>query len=171
MELWDLVDAERHPLGMVHERGTPIPQGCYHVTVHICVFNAESQILIQKRTDDREVFPGLWDISAAGSALTKETSREAAHRETLEEIGLDHDFTYEQAYLTVHGSSFLADWYLVDDDCDLDSLSIQKEEVAEIRWASLDEILAMKRSGKFIPYQNGFLELLASMHQKRGAHL
>ncbi|MBQ4342818.1 MAG: NUDIX domain-containing protein [Erysipelotrichaceae bacterium] len=169
MELWDLIDQTGIPLGMVHERGKPIPKGAYHLVVHICVFNDKDELLIQKRTPDRSAWPDQWDVSAAGSVLTQETSRQAAERELKEEIGLDYCFQDEQAYLTVHGKDWISDWYLIECNCDLQTLNLQKEEVAEIKWATLESISMMKKEGQFIPYHDGFLELLFQMRKKRGA--
>ncbi len=169
MELWDLIDERGNLLNQTHERGQPIPKGAYHLVVHICVFNDKNELLIQKRTWDRAVWPNLWDVSAAGSVLTLETSRQAAERELKEEISLVYSFEDERPYLTVHGQDWISDWYLIESNCNLNQLNLQKEEVAEIKWATLDSILTMKKNGEFIPYHDGFLELLFQMRKKRGA--
>ena len=94
MEQWNLYDKHRNLLPDVHIRGQKIPEGMYHLVVHVCVFNSEGKILICQRTDDREVWPSYWDVSAAGSALLNETSAQAAQRETYEETWLYHDFEH-----------------------------------------------------------------------------
>ena len=168
MEQWNLYDKQRNLLPDLHIRGNQIPEGMFHLVVHICVFNELGQMLICQRTDDREVWPSYWDVSAAGSVLINESSAQAAHRETFEEIGLNHDFEQEQVYITVHGKDWFSDWYLIDADS-TQSFTAQKEEVQDIRWASLSEIQMMKKEGIFIPYHEGFLEMIFSMKKKRGA--
>ena len=167
MEQWNLYDKHRTLLPDVHVRGDQIPQGKYHLVVHICVFNSQDQMLICQRTADREVWPSYWDISVAGSALINETSAQAAHRETLEEIGLFHDFEKEQIYFTVHGKDWFSDWYLIESD--QTEFSFQKEEVQNAQWADLSLIRQMKSEGLFIPYHDGFLEMIFAMKKKRGA--
>ena len=98
MELWDIYDIDRVRTGRVAQRGKPaseggLGEGEYHLVVHICVFNGRGQLLLQQRQKDKEGYPNLWDVSAAGSALAGENSAAAASRELREELGLVHDFT------------------------------------------------------------------------------
>ena len=44
-----------------------------------------------------------------------------------------------------------------------------KEEVAQMKWATCSDILKMKKEGTFIPYHDGFIEMIFSMRKKRGA--
>ena len=107
MELWDIYDIDRVRTGRVAQRGKPaseggLGEGEYHLVVHICVFNGRGQLLLQQRQKDKEGYPNLWDVSAAGSALAGENSAAAASRELREELGLVHDFTKERPFLTTH---------------------------------------------------------------------
>ena len=49
--------------------------GDYHRAVHVWIF-AEStqQLLLQKRADCKDSWPGLWDISSAGHVSAGDTS-------------------------------------------------------------------------------------------------
>ena len=53
-------------------------------------------------------------------------------------------------------------------DLDETKLALQKEEVSAVRWVTLEELLAMEKSGEFIPYPDGFLEFLFSMRKSFG---
>ncbi len=55
--------------------------------MHIWIVNASKGILIQKRADNKESHPGLWDISAAGHIPSGESALSAAVRECEEEVG------------------------------------------------------------------------------------
>ena len=79
MELWDIYDIDRVRTGRVAQRGKPaseggLGEGEYHLVVHICVFNGRGQLLLQQRQKDKEGYPNLWDVSAAGSALAGKTA-------------------------------------------------------------------------------------------------
>ena len=94
MELWDIYDIDRVRTGRVAQRGKPaseggLGEGEYHLVVHICVFNGHGQLLLQQRQKDKEGYPNLWDVSAAGSALAGENSAAAASRELREELGIE----------------------------------------------------------------------------------
>lgn len=53
----------------------------------VLLVNAEGDVLIQHRSDDAPVAPGLWALSGGGIE-EGETPEEAARRELLEEAGL-----------------------------------------------------------------------------------
>ena len=56
------------------------------------------------RTEEpfKRKWAGLWDLSAAGSAVSGENSRDAAERETREELGLEIDLGNARPVLTIH---------------------------------------------------------------------
>ena len=103
MELWDIYDIDRQKTGKLCQRvdGKALADQDYHLVVHICLFNPQGQLLIQRRQLDKAGYPGLWDVTAAGSALAGETSAQAAARELFEEMGIRHDFTNERPAFTV----------------------------------------------------------------------
>ena len=104
MELWDVYDIDRQKTGGLAPRhnGRPLPAGQYHLVVHICLFNQKGQMLIQQRQLDKAGYPGLWDVTAAGSALAGENSAAAAARELWEELGISHDFAKERPHYTMN---------------------------------------------------------------------
>ena len=81
MEMVDLYDENRLPLGRTAERYAPKGEGEYRVVVHICVFDSRGRLLIQQRSREKAVWPEAWDVSAAGGVDAGETSRQAAERE------------------------------------------------------------------------------------------
>jgi hypothetical protein len=86
MELWDIYDAYRHKTGRTGVRGEPVLPGDYHLVVHLIVFNAAGQMLIQQRQSCKRSCPDMWDITVGGCAVVGESSQEAAMRELREEI-------------------------------------------------------------------------------------
>ncbi len=171
MELWDLYDRDRIPTGEIHQRGTPLPQGRYHMVVHVVIFNTRGEMLIQQRQPFKEGWPNLWDITVGGSAIAGDNSRTAAERETMEEIGLRIDLSAEQPKLTIPFDVGFDDIYTLTMDVDLASLTLQESEVQAVRWASEEEVLAMLADGRFIPYHRAFIQLLFALRNSRGAHV
>ena len=78
MEMVDLYDENRLPLGRTAERYAPKGEGEYRVVVHICVFDSRGRLLIQQRSREKAVWPEAWDVSAAGGVDAGETSRQAS---------------------------------------------------------------------------------------------
>ena len=47
MEIWDLYTQDRGKTGETVCRGAKIPDGRFHLQVHVCIFNGKGQMLIQ----------------------------------------------------------------------------------------------------------------------------
>ncbi len=171
MEFWDLYDRDRIPTGEIHQRGKPLPPDRYHMVVHVVIFNSKGEMLIQQRQPFKSGWPNLWDITVGGSAIAGDTSRTAAERETLEEIGLRIDLSREQPKLTIPFDVGFDDIYTLTMDVNLSALTLQESEVQAVKWASEDEILAMLADGRFIPYHKAFIELIFALKNSRGAHV
>ena len=170
MELFDLYNADREKTGRTMVRGEPVPEGYYHLVVHVCIFNDQGQMLIQQRQPFKKGWSNLWDITMGGSAVAGESSRVAAERETREEIGLAIDLSCVRPSLTVHFEDGFDDYYILNQSPDLHSLRLQYEEVQQVRWADKEEILRMIDDGLFIPYEKSLIELLFFRRNHRSSH-
>ena len=80
MELWDIYDVDRKKTGKTMVRGEAFEQDAYHLVVHVCVFNHQNEMLIQKRQPFKKGFSGLWDVTVGGSAVQGDNSASAASR-------------------------------------------------------------------------------------------
>ena len=160
MELVDLYDENRVPLGRVAERHAKKAPGEYRMVVDVCIFNGLGQMLIQQRSPEKTIWPELWDVSIGGGVDAGETSRQGAVREVGEELGYDLDLIGLRPAVTVNFEGGFDDFFVVTRDLDLGDLRLQKEEVSDVRWATLEETLAMLENGQFIPYPPSFLRFL-----------
>ena len=86
-ELLEFVDENCNPLGIL-PRGEIHAKGAYHKSVHIFIFNSKGEIYLQKKSLDREEFPGLWSSSASGHVGPGEPLLYGAQRELREELGI-----------------------------------------------------------------------------------
>lgn len=163
MEMVDLYDEDRRPLGRTAERHEPKGPGEYRMVIHVCVFNSAGQLLIQQRSQEKTSWTGKWDVSVGGGVDAGETSRQAAEREFQEELGLPLDLGDLRPLVTVNFEGGFDDFFLLERDIPLDTLTLQKEEVAQVRWASLPEVLTLVDRGEFIAYPKSFLAFLFEM--------
>ncbi|MBQ2954708.1 MAG: NUDIX domain-containing protein [Clostridia bacterium] len=168
MELWDLYDHHMTKTGETHERGKPVPEGRYHMVVHVAIFNDQGEMLIQQRQPFKAGWPNMWDITCGGSATAGDTSQAAASRELHEELGLEVDFEGERPRLTIHFGSGFDDIYTLIWNVNVDALILQEEEVQAARWASEAEIHRMVDAGEFIPYHHSLISLLFLLSRQRG---
>ncbi len=84
-----IVDADNNPTGNATKQQA-WSEGLIHRIVRISIFDEMGRLLVQKRSDQKELFPGRWDNSAAGHVDTGETYEQAAGRELNEELGLSN---------------------------------------------------------------------------------
>jgi isopentenyldiphosphate isomerase len=167
-EIIDLYDVDRQLTGKTANRGDALEEGTYRMVVHVCIFNSNGEMLIQRRADDIVRWPSYWDVSVGGGASAGDTSRQAAQRETAEELGLHIDFSNRRPVITVNFYDGFDDFYTVEQDILIEDLNLQSEEVAEIKWASQEEVEAMIDNGSFIPYQRDLIGYLFFAREGRG---
>ena len=154
MELWDIYDIDRVRTGRVAQRGKPaseggLGEGEYHLVVHICVFNGRGQLLLQQRQKDKEGYPNLWDVSAAGSALAGEDSRTAAVRELYEETGIKVEKEELILFDHVITSRIFSDTYLLR-LAEEPKIALQSTETVDYAWLTPVELLERCREGMVI---------------------
>lgn len=112
------------------------------------------------------MWPGLWDLSAGGAALAGENSRQAAERETWEELGYALDLRGVRPALTVNFSRGFDDLYALVRDVELSRLRMQPSEVEALAWLERDQVQQKIDRGEFVPYRRALIDLLFDM---RGA--
>ncbi|MBE6963806.1 MAG: NUDIX domain-containing protein [Ruminococcaceae bacterium] len=168
MELVDLYDENRIPLGRTAERHAKKGEGEYRAVVHVAIFDEAGRLLIQRRSPEKRVWPDRWDLSVGGAVDAGETVRQAAERECLEELGYALDLTGVRPSVTVNFNGGFDDFFLVVRDVKVSSLHLQETEVSEVRWASLDDVLTMEAAGQFVGYPESFLRFLFDMHRTFG---
>lgn len=168
MELVDLYDENRVPLGLTAERYGKKAPGQYRTVVHVCVFDSTGRLLIQQRTPTKHVWPGRWDVSIGGGVDAGETSRQAAEREFREELGYPLDLTGVRPTVTVNFGAGFDDFFITIKDIPLEELTLQAEEVSQVRWVTLEELYALVDEGSFITYPKSFLAFLFDMRHTFG---
>ncbi|HCW72605.1 MAG TPA: NUDIX hydrolase [Clostridiaceae bacterium] len=169
MELWDIYDANRIRTDELMVRGEVMKEGHFHLVVHVCIFNTEGKMLIQKRQSYKEGWPDRWDLTVGGSAVNGENSQAAAERELFEELGISVSLKNVRPHMTINFERGFDDYYLIEKDVVLSSLKLQEEEVQDARWAGRSEILEMIRSGEFIPYYESLISFMFDQRKHYGS--
>jgi isopentenyl-diphosphate Delta-isomerase len=148
-ELIDVVDESNKLTGVRIMKSKAHAQGILHRASHVWIYNSRGEILLQLRSKSKPVSPNVWDVSAAGHIGAGEDPVVCAVRETEEEIGLKAE-PKELEFLSIY--SIDSSWpggirnrefcynYLLKFDGKIDDLKIQKSEVQEIKFISLDAL-------------------------------
>jgi len=110
-----------------------------HRAVYVFVLNTRGELFVHRRTDTKDVHPGLWDVTIGGVVEAGEGYEAAAARELREELGVTPatlqplgPIRHADARTRVVGRVFAA---TVDG-----RLRLQAEEIAEGRFMSLAEV-------------------------------
>jgi isopentenyl-diphosphate delta-isomerase len=82
------VDADDHVIEVVPRRRMRA-ENLLHRSVAIIVESSDRRLLVHRRADDKDVYPGCWDLAAGGVVGAGESYADAAGRELAEELGID----------------------------------------------------------------------------------
>ena len=149
-ELWDVYDENRRKTGLLHRRGDYLPEGQYHLVVHVWMLNSEGKFLITKRSPNKG-FPNTWE-STGGSALAGDDSLTAALREVKEETGLTLDPNRGELLFTMRRNDYFRDVWLFRQDFDLGNVVLQPSETVDKMYADRKTIQRMWENDDFVPY-------------------
>lgn len=163
MELIDILDEDGNKTGTTSTIKELHKSGEWHKIVGIIICDFNNRILIQRRSLKEISSPGKWDIAAAGHVNSGECEIEAIKRELFEEIGLnleDNQIKYFMSYKkevsneTVN-KKHLEDIYISQiSPININEFKIQKEEVEEVKWVSINELKDMMKKNSFISRDN-----------------
>lgn len=166
MERWDLYDRAGNPLGRTIERGKRLRTGEHHLVVHVWLINSAGRVLIQRRSPHLRLMPGVW-AATGGSAIAGEDSVTAVRRELKEELGLSLEPEELEYGGRVIRRNSLCDVFIAHKDAAVPNLRLQKEEVADARWVTLEQLRAMIEDGRFHRYSESYFRLIFSEIEKR----
>lgn len=131
----------------------------YFKIVWIILLNENDEILIQKRSDNLEVCPGKWEISASGHVDSGENELDAAVRETKEEVGVSLDKNNIKLIKRYIHKDAITDTYIARIRNNT-NITLQKEEVADAKWISLYEFKNLIYTDDFVPRDREYYEFL-----------
>jgi len=121
-------------------RGEVHRLGLRHRAVHILVFNERHEILLQKRSETKDINPGLWDTSAAGHVDWGESYDDCAARELGEELGIAGRellrFLFKLPASPQTGWEFVQVYRMIHSG----ALQPDRSEIDECRWFDRNEL-------------------------------
>jgi isopentenyl-diphosphate delta-isomerase type 1 len=87
-EYFDVVDEDDKVISRAKRKECHSNPELIHRAVHIIILNSKGQILLEKRSMEKDLYPGLW-CDIAGHLDSGENYEEAARRELKEETSLE----------------------------------------------------------------------------------
>ena len=93
-ELFDVVDEHDHVIGQARRGKVHHNPAFIHRSVQILVFDRQGRMLLQRRSQSKDLFRGYYCASASGHVLAGDKYPPTAERELREELGVDLPLTY-----------------------------------------------------------------------------
>jgi isopentenyldiphosphate isomerase len=169
-ELIDVLDEKGIHTGKVVTRKEVHTQGLWHKVVVVAIMDKNGHLLMQQRSKEVEENKEKWDVTAAGHISAGQTSKEAAIREVLEEVGirveedeLKYRFTYKKESSSKKDfiDNQFFDFYLVQKDkIPLEKISIQESEVQQVKVCNRQEVTQMLKDQVVVKRDAVYQELL-----------
>lgn len=120
-------------------------RGLIYRLVFVSAKDDQGRVLLQKRSNLVKLYPNCWDLSAGGHVDDGHTYQQAAELETSEELGISglaleqiaHFYSDKPLWGNMAAKRFITIF-----SATLNQLpdKLEAEEVAEVRWFTLDEI-------------------------------
>ena len=181
MEYFEVFNADGTPANRTEERRVVHARGLWHRTVHVWLYRFPHALLFQKRGENKDSHPGLWDVSAAGHMDVEEDPKQAAVREVKEELGFDINTELLEYIETTSRTMVSNDGSFIDNEFSFvylyefkgqqSELSPDPKELDEIRFMEIDELHDMLESEeereKYVPYDRGYYDLIISLVEQR----
>ncbi len=150
-EKFDVLNEYGEFTGIVEDRDICHKKGLYHRAVVVFIINSKGDILLQKRSSNKKLWPNLWDITAGGHVLSGELGFQTAIRETKEEIGIDIKKEELLSFGCTSSNVVKGDiidnhyneYFIVNKDVDIKNIKLQEEEVSDIRWFKKEKLIEM----------------------------
>ena len=168
-ELVDIVDADDRVVATVtrHEMRA---RRLRHRVVFVVVTSGEGELLVHRRSEGKDIWPGRWDVAVGGVVAAGESYDDAARRELGEEVGID-------AAPAAHGAGeyrdadvdLVARCYRVVHD---GPIRLLDGEVSEARWVDRAGLEALLAAVPFVPDSVALLppEILFPFPTARNTH-
>ena len=152
MEVWDILDKSGQPTGKtVVRKRVCLQKGEYHLVVHIWILGSDGRVLIQRRSLTKPLMPGEW-AATGGSVISGENSEDAAKRELKEELSINADEDNLCFVARMPRKNSVLDIYSLHKNIDIDSLTLQADEVDRVKWVTADQLKSMVKNGQFHNY-------------------
>ncbi|MFH1672257.1 MAG: NUDIX domain-containing protein [Pseudomonadota bacterium] len=145
-ELFDIVDLNDRVIGTSTRKECNSNPDLIHRAVFVLISNSKNQFLWQKRSLTKDTSPGKWVTSVSGHVNAGDDYEETAVRESEEELGIKIEVEYLGKFLFRYPKE--TEYSAIFKAYSNGPFEYNEEEISEIRFMTLDEILAKEQEGQ-----------------------
>ncbi len=138
-----LVDQEDRPIGYEDKLSCHLGSGKLHRAFSIFIFNDRKQLLLQKRSSQKMLWPLYWSNSCCSHPRKGESYEVATRRRLKEELGLETDlkflfkFQYQAQFGEVGSENELCSVYIGKSN---GPVTVNENEIAEWKFVDVKEL-------------------------------
>ena len=177
MEYFDLLDENGNFTGKTKLRTEVHRDGDWHKAVHIWIINNKQELLLQKRSPNKDSNPNMWDISCAGHLSAGDENITGAIRELEEELDIKIEKTQLEYITTIKKSSNYTktfinnefnDIYIVNLNIDISKIKLQEEELTEVKFIHYIDLekLVNEKTPDILIHKEEYQILFDLLHKK-----
>ena len=146
-EYFDLIDdATGKIIGRATRRECHGNPKLLHRSVRVAVYHPDGKsLLLQKRSMNKDLFPGRWDMAVGGHVDSGETLEQAVVREMREELGLPPGLPLKKLFQLKVRNEIESENVQLYSTVSAGPFDIQEQELSEIRFVSFDELKELLR--------------------------
>lgn len=111
-----IVNQQNEEIGIV-PRSQMRDEDLLHRASYVIILNSKKQLLVQKRSLEKDLYPGYYDPTTGGVIRADESYEENARRELNEELGIEEvhlhfigDFLFQDDNISVWGRVFYIEY-------------------------------------------------------------
>ena len=149
-EIVDLVDSLGRITGREFRRIVHGNPSMLHPVVHVHIINSRHELLLQKRSESKDVQPGKWDTAVGGHIISGESVDAAMNAEIREELGIAPQKP-ELLFTYIHRNAYESEFVYVHLMKHDGPFFPSPDEVAEIRFWPLAELEPCLGDENFTP--------------------
>lgn len=123
--------------------------GYWHRAVFAFIIDDNQNILLQKRSAQKKLWPNKWDVTIGGHVSKGEFGRQALIRECKEELGIDitdNEIKYIISTTSVYNkdgyiNNHYDECYIITKKIDTSKITLQEDEVSDIKYFEKEDLL------------------------------
>jgi isopentenyl-diphosphate delta-isomerase len=170
-EMLILVDENDNEIGYEEKVACHLGEGKLHRAFSIFIFNDKNEMLIQKRSDEKMLWPGYWANSCCSHPRKGESLEGATHRRLKEELGFDCELK------EIFSFNYHAKFKNIGSEKEIDHVFIGRyngpvkpnpKEVKDWKWIGIEELKndIKENSEKYAPWFKIALERVLEFIKK-----
>ena len=139
-----LVDKNDRTLGQITKRDAHAGGGRLHRAFSVFLFNDQKQLLLQKRSPKKNLWPGFWANSCCSHPRAGEQLEHAVHRRLEQELNVSsmvnylYKFEYKASFKDVGTEHELCSVWL--GQVKGEEIEFNRDEISEIKFISIENM-------------------------------